>query len=64
MSAQLALELEALAARIARIGLSRRNPHAFFERRSEAAHDARALADWLRSNRRPADYVLAAERER
>ena len=61
-TAQIALELEALAARISRIGLSRKNPDAFFERRSEAAHDARVLADWTRTGRRPGDYVLAADR--
>lgn len=62
MSAQIAIELGELAARIARIGLSRKNPDAFFELRSEAARDARLLADWLRSGRRPAEFVSAPER--
>jgi DNA primase len=61
-AAQISGELEALAARIARIGISRRNPDAFFELRSQAARDARLLADWLRRGRRPAEFQLADER--
>lgn len=51
---QLAAELDALAERIARIRPpSARNPHAFHEDRSEAAHDARAIAEHLRTGRKP-----------
>jgi hypothetical protein len=37
-------ELQALAARIARLSVSRTNPHAFFEDRSELAFELRAIA--------------------
>lgn len=54
--AAIAAELDALAERIARIRPpSNRNPHAFHEDRSEVAHDARAIASWLRTGRRPVD---------
>lgn len=40
-----AAELEALAARVARIRpMSERNPHAFYEERSEVASEIRELA--------------------
>lgn len=49
-----AAELEQLAERIARIKPpSSRNPHAFHEDRSERAHEARAIAEWIRTGRRP-----------
>lgn len=52
----IAAEIDALAERIARIRPpSSRNPHAFHEDRSEVAHDARAIASWLRNGRRPVD---------
>jgi hypothetical protein len=61
---QVAVELDALAERIARIRSSAaRNPHGFHEDRSEAAHEARALAEWLRTGRRPGDFELAANRQ-
>ena len=58
-------ELEALAERIARLRPVGRNGHEqFYEDRSELAHEARALAQWHRTGRRPADYLCAAERDR
>jgi hypothetical protein len=64
LSAQIALELEALGDRIRRMrGIGRNGDmDPFFVDRSQAAHDARSLAEWLRTGRRPADYVPAAER--
>lgn len=51
---ELAAELDQLAERIARIKPpSARNPHAFHEDRSEVAHDARSIATWLRTGRKP-----------
>lgn len=66
VSAQIAVELEALADRIKRLRAVGRNGDSepFHIDRSQAAHDARSLADWLRSGRRPADYELAADRGR
>lgn len=63
---QIAVELEALAERIKRIRACGRNGdlEPFHIDRSQAAHDARSLGDWLRSGRRPADYVLHADRGR
>lgn len=58
----IAAELEALAERISRLRQGHRDPHRFYEDRSEAEHDARLLAEWLRSGRPPADYVLSAKR--
>lgn len=58
----IAAELEALAERISRLRQGHRDPHRFFEDRSEAAHDARSLAEWLRTGRPPADYVPADKR--
>ena len=43
-------ELEAIAARLARLSISRTNPHAFFEDRSELVHELRAIA--ARANQR------------
>jgi len=46
-----AIELDALAVRIARLRpISHRNPHAFYEERSELAHEARTIAERLRGN--------------
>lgn len=65
-AAQIAVELEALADRIARMRAVGRNGDAdpFYTDRSQAAHDVRRLGEWLRSGRRPADYELAADRGR
>jgi hypothetical protein len=53
---QIATALDTLAERIARIKApSSRNPHAFHEDRSEVAHEARSIATWLRTGRKPAD---------
>jgi hypothetical protein len=47
--------LDALAERIARIRPPlNSNPHAFHEDRSEVAHEARRVAEWIRSGREPA----------
>lgn len=66
MNAQLAVELEALAERIGRIRAVGRNGDAdpFYVDRSQARADARRLSEWLRTGRRPAEYVLAADRGR
>jgi hypothetical protein len=37
-------ELQAIAARIARLTVSRTNPHEFFETRSEIAYEIRNIA--------------------
>lgn len=65
-SAQIAVELAALAERIKRVRACGRNGdlEPFHIDRSQAARDAQLLSDWLRSGRRPADYVLAADRGR
>lgn len=43
-----------LAERIARLRpISSYNPHAFYEERSEIAHDARSIAEWHRTGRKP-----------
>jgi hypothetical protein len=34
----------------------------FFVDRSQAARDVKLLGEWLRSGRRPAEFVLAADR--
>lgn len=48
----IAAAIEVLAERIARIRpMSNRNPHAFYEERSEVAHEMRMLADGLRGGR-------------
>ncbi len=66
VSAQIAVELEALAERIRRMrGIGRNgDSEPFYIDRSQAAHDARKLAEWQASGRRPADYTLAADRGR
>lgn len=52
---QLADEIDDLAARIARIRpMSNRNPDAFYEERSEVAHEMRGLAERLREPARAA----------
>lgn len=63
---QIAVELEELARRIRRMRGIGRNGHAshFYEDRSEAARDAELLADWQRTGRRPAEFVLASDRPR
>lgn len=54
--AAIAAELQELAARIARIRpMSDRNPSFFYEERSEVAHQVRAIAEWLRTGRKPVD---------
>ncbi|KQT53679.1 hypothetical protein ASG43_17740 [Aureimonas sp. Leaf454] len=45
-------ELRKLAERVARLTISRRDPHRFFEDRSEIAHDLRRLAEEARYGRR------------
>lgn len=50
--AEIAAQLDELAERIARIRpMSHRNPHAFYEDRSEVAHAARELAKQIRDFR-------------
>lgn len=39
--------LEALADRVGRLGICRRDPHAFFEERSEIVAELRALAEGM-----------------
>lgn len=65
-AAQIAVELEALAERIARIRAVGNNGDLdpFLVDRSQARHDALRLGEWARSGRRPADYELAADRGR
>lgn len=65
-SAQIAVELEALAERLRRIrGIGRNgDSEPFYVDRSQAAHDAHCLAEWARTGRRPAEYELAAARGR
>lgn len=51
---EIAAALDALADAIGRIRpVSRRNPHAFYEDRSEAARRACLIAEWLRTGRKP-----------
>lgn len=46
---ELATNLDALAERVARIRpISHRNPHVFYEERSEVAHELRELAKGVR----------------
>lgn len=54
----IAAALDALAERIARIPPpSARRPDAFHEERSEVASQARAIADWARTGRKPIDLI-------
>jgi hypothetical protein len=64
--AQLFIELDALADRIGRIRAVGRNGDLdpFLVDKSQAKRDAKALAEWDRTGRRPVDYVLAADRGR
>ena len=61
---EIAAELEALADRIARMRAVGRNGDLdpFLLDRSQAKHDARSLAQWLRTGRQPAGFTPAAER--
>ena len=63
-AAQIAVELDALAERVRRMrGIGRNGDmDPFFLDRSQAAHDARCLAEWTRTGKRPAEYKLAGER--
>lgn len=55
-----AATLEALAERVARIlPMSSRDPHAFYEQRSEVASEIRAIADRLRNRCAPVVSVPA-----
>ena len=65
-TAQIAIELEALAERIGRMRAVGRNGDSepFYLDRSQCRADARHLAQWQRTGRRPADYELAADRGR
>jgi len=60
----LSVEMEALAERIGRIRPVGRNGDAdpFYLDRSQVKDDARKLAEWERTGRQPANYVLAGER--
>lgn len=66
MSAQLAIELDALAERIRRIRAVGRNGdlEPFHLDRSQARQDAVQLAEWARTGKRPGSYELAADRGR
>jgi hypothetical protein len=61
----IAAELEALADRIARMRAVGRNGDLdpFLVDRSQARHDARSIAKWLRTGHQPPDFKPAAERD-
>lgn len=60
----IAAELEALAGRIKRMRAVGNNGHLepFMIDRSEAARDAKLLADWLRTGRKPEEFVPSKQR--
>jgi hypothetical protein len=58
MSARdIAEALDDLAGRIAKLSPTMtRDPHAFYEKRSEAAGRSRAIAEWVRTGRKPPEF--------